>query len=602
MKRYLLLILFVLTVFYLFSQNFPPPEELSVDECAAKLMWEPPSIMKMTDKLYNYNPGDYWAVVSPNWTTWSNQPGSNEDALIDNYLYGFNLAKIENETNMITEVDSTYTSGRFSFHIGLYIPEDHCGYFNLQKTNIPGEEFGFEVFFGADTTATINAGGEATLQFPYWNNRLQEFNMIIDIDNDWAEFYFDTYLLIDYQWSLGTTGEPGLNSLGGVNISTEVLPGIVNTPLFYIFEVNFRKQFTSIDGLSGYNVYLDGEIWDFLNSPQIQQYYYQGLTLGETYLAGVSSIFDNPAGESEISSYNFTYLMSGVFPFPPENVEVVVQNYNEATLTWQHPFWVLLNLYGYHIYRNNVFVHRVLGPNILTLTDYPLPEGNYEYYLKGIYLNDPDYWLDSNIAACTIEFPIPENVIATSMGQDVLLEWTLEPPYRQQRDLIGFNVYRDNEIIADNIAEYSYLDENLPSGNYTYNIAAVFSGNHESEWSDDVIAQHLDINQQLNRPEFSLSNYPNPFNPSTTISFSLTTENTGLRNATPRQAEDTEIMIYNLKGQKVKTVPIPESQSHTVSIVWDGTDDNNKPVSSGVYFYKLKSDEIEITRKCLLLK
>ena len=79
----------------------------------------------------------------------------------------------------------------------------------------------------------------------------------------------------------------------------------------------------------------------------------------------------------------------------------------------------------------------------------------------------------------------------------------------------------------------------------------------------------------------NLTNYPNPFNPETTISFELNTENT----------EDTEIIIYNIKGQKVRTFSnhqINKSPNH--QIIWDGTDDNNKPVGSGIYFYQLRVD------------
>ncbi|MCK4653806.1 MAG: right-handed parallel beta-helix repeat-containing protein, partial [Candidatus Cloacimonetes bacterium] len=88
-------------------------------------------------------------------------------------------------------------------------------------------------------------------------------------------------------------------------------------------------------------------------------------------------------------------------------------------------------------------------------------------------------------------------------------------------------------------------------------------------------------------------NYPNPFNPSTTISFS-TTELT----------ENTEIIIFNIKGQKVKGFQIVSpSPGHTLSVTWNGKDSNNKPVSSGIYFYKLKVNDKTIdTKKCLLLK
>ncbi|MBN1326421.1 MAG: hypothetical protein JW996_00550, partial [Candidatus Cloacimonetes bacterium] len=104
----------------------------------------------------------------------------------------------------------------------------------------------------------------------------------------------------------------------------------------------------------------------------------------------------------------------------------------------------------------------------------------------------------------------------------------------------------------------------------------------------------------------SLSNYPNPFNssgagrnPGTTISFRLTT---GLRQGHERQKDLPELTIYNLKGQKVKTFPVTESQSQTISLVWDGTDQNNCFVPGGVYLYRLKTGTCEKVNKMILLK
>ncbi len=88
---------------------------------------------------------------------------------------------------------------------------------------------------------------------------------------------------------------------------------------------------------------------------------------------------------------------------------------------------------------------------------------------------------------------------------------------------------------------------------------------------------------------YLFQNYPNPFNSETTIYFN--TENT----------EDTEIEIYNVKGQKIKTLNVTMGGVEK-SITWDGTDENNHPVSSGVYLYKLKSGKKEMTKKMLLLK
>lgn len=113
---------------------------------------------------------------------------------------------------------------------------------------------------------------------------------------------------------------------------------------------------------------------------------------------------------------------------------------------------------------------------------------------------------------------------------------------------------------------------------------SIYHYNYEpNQISDEIIS----ITPQL-------SNYPNPFNPSTTISFSLNTET----------AVNTEIIICNLKGQKVKTFSnLQINKSPNQQITWNGDNDNGKPVSSGVYFYKLKvGNKTKAVKKCLLLK
>ncbi len=93
-----------------------------------------------------------------------------------------------------------------------------------------------------------------------------------------------------------------------------------------------------------------------------------------------------------------------------------------------------------------------------------------------------------------------------------------------------------------------------------------------------------------------LGNYPNPFQSSTTISF-----------IAAEFRKDTEIIIYNLKGQKVKTlkcichVDANATESHS-TITWDGKDENGFPVASGIYFYKLSMGEKNEMRKMILLR
>ena len=87
-----------------------------------------------------------------------------------------------------------------------------------------------------------------------------------------------------------------------------------------------------------------------------------------------------------------------------------------------------------------------------------------------------------------------------------------------------------------------------------------------------------------------ITNYPNPFNPETKIEYSIPSES------------KIELSIYNIKGQKVKTLIEGNQQSGSYSIIWDGKDENGKPVGTGLYFYKLKTRNKELTKKMLLLK
>ena len=87
-----------------------------------------------------------------------------------------------------------------------------------------------------------------------------------------------------------------------------------------------------------------------------------------------------------------------------------------------------------------------------------------------------------------------------------------------------------------------------------------------------------------------LKNYPNPFNPTTTISFEIA------------EKGKTEIIIYNVKGQKVRTLLKENLDSGDHSIVWNGKNDKAKQVSSGQYFYKVSVNGEQKVSKMLMLK
>jgi len=91
--------------------------------------------------------------------------------------------------------------------------------------------------------------------------------------------------------------------------------------------------------------------------------------------------------------------------------------------------------------------------------------------------------------------------------------------------------------------------------------------------------------------EFALSqNYPNPFNPTTEIKFDL-----------PIQSF-VNLQIFNVLGQKVKTLINSEVEAGYRSITWDGTDDSGKQIASGAYFYILRTGDHTFTKKMTMLK
>jgi len=99
------------------------------------------------------------------------------------------------------------------------------------------------------------------------------------------------------------------------------------------------------------------------------------------------------------------------------------------------------------------------------------------------------------------------------------------------------------------------------------------------------------VNDPVIPSEISLhQNYPKPFNPTTTINYSL------------KENSKVSLNIYNIKGQKVKQLINDQVSAGQHTIVWNGLDDDGKSVTSGVYFYKLKAGNFEQTRKMILMK
>jgi hypothetical protein len=121
-------------------------------------------------------------------------------------------------------------------------------------------------------------------------------------------------------------------------------------------------------------------------------------------------------------------------------------------------------------------------------------------------------------------------------------------------------------------------------------VCAQFGAKKEMYMDKDVTP--LDLEDSESTPQhFSLSqNYPNPFNPQTSIKYAL-----------PQDAHVC-LSVYNILGQKVKTL-VHENQSAGVrTVCWDGTDDKGNQVASGIYFYRIDADHFSEAKKMMLVK
>ncbi|MEA2096520.1 MAG: FlgD immunoglobulin-like domain containing protein [Candidatus Cloacimonadota bacterium] len=157
--------------------------------------------------------------------------------------------------------------------------------------------------------------------------------------------------------------------------------------------------------------------------------------------------------------------------------------------------------------------------------------------------------------------------------------------------------------------EFTFSDS---IGNFEYKLpAGIYDVYAERVFYEDVIEYQIEVFDgeftQIAIPMFetvdvednsiipsanilNLNNYPNPFNPTTTIAYSLPNDGLiGLR-------------IFNVKGQLVKTLVDGEQLAGSYEMVWNGKDNNKKSVSSGIYFYKLSTKDKTIMKKMLMLK
>ncbi|MBU2625266.1 MAG: T9SS type A sorting domain-containing protein, partial [candidate division Zixibacteria bacterium] len=144
---------------------------------------------------------------------------------------------------------------------------------------------------------------------------------------------------------------------------------------------------------------------------------------------------------------------------------------------------------------------------------------------------------------------------------------------------VGFEPFLEDGI------EHSWVCDSIPA----YFDACNMAQNYMPGDPQEKVATHAE--EQQIPFEFSLSNsYPNPFNPSCRIDYSLA------------RSCGVEIVVYNILGQRVRTLVNDERPAGPNTVIWDGKNEQGGDVASGLYFYKMRAADFTKIQKMMLLK
>ena len=188
-----------------------------------------------------------------------------------------------------------------------------------------------------------------------------------------------------------------------------------------------------------------------------------------------------------------------------------------------------------------------------------------------------------------------------TLDHEVFLQWAVS----SQSNNLGWEVHRSIDRIhfepvgdlvpgdgtADAFRTYNFMDNNLPQADVLYYYLKQLDLDGTSARSDIIEVVLSPASLQLPTANTLWQNFPNPFNPETIISFDLLEDSV------------VSLVIYDVAGQVVQTLTrAQEMRAGHHQLVWNGLDLNGAKVSSGVYFYQLKSNNFTSMKKMTLIQ
>lgn len=282
--------------------------------------------------------------------------------------------------------------------------------------------------------------------------------------------------------------------------------------------------------------------------------------------AGMSFTLSNPKLINCLLSVNFASNRGGGLYFYRSEADIYNVSLTDNTASVyggsiyqdSNSHLNLVNTISWNNFPDEIYLEDSTYPSSITV-EYSNILGGY----NGVISNGSGIviWLDGNLSEDPL-FNDPENEHYSLQDISPSINAGLEDI--SDLDLPQYDLLGNPRVIGDRIDMGAYENQNVIVSN-----------------DEGIIPLYTKLYQ----------NHPNPFNPSTTIEFSIKSDS------------KVEISIFNIKGQLINTLTYKAYPKGSHSIVWNGDDKSGKSVSSAIYYYKLTiNGKTEAVKKCLLLK
>ena len=237
-------------------------------------------------------------------------------------------------------------------------------------------------------------------------------------------------------------------------------------------------------------------------------------------------------------------------------------------------------------------------------------DGSYLWTIPGDIIPDDDYRilvrdLESNVNDYSDSyFEILEQEVVTVITPNGGEQWTPGSTYNIQWSSSGGSFvsiflsgnddqYIDSETANDGSFLWTISGDIIPDDDYRIKVRNLESNAYDySDYYFDIIAGTL-IDDDIVIPSTTklVGNFPNPFNPTTTIQYDL------------NKSGFVQIEIFNVKGQKIKSLVNQNQTAGNQSVIWNGVNEKGVNVGSGLFLYKLVfNGNVLSMRKCIMLK